>query len=263
MTDIQPLYKVNDRCYAPDTRGHVYLATIKKIVPVNLEKSQQEHATKYLVHFMGWNSRYDLWLTENKLLPDTEESRLAAEGVQNQLKQELEIRKNKKNSPAQKSMEKKKSTSDKRNGESQDGSMELLSPNKNEDVSKECQILLDSCKLPVGLQSILVQEHLHFNPLATATTKGPQNVQSSDSNRRREHDLPADINVHRILHKFAKVSIHEKKRQYCGNTDKNVVRDEIIIMKQIYKNFANDMCLLFDAALPKILLYNFEREQYH
>mmetsp|Transcript_8351 Transcript_8351/g.15754 ORF Transcript_8351/g.15754 Transcript_8351/m.15754 type:complete len:388 (-) Transcript_8351:77-1240(-) len=261
MKDIQPIYKVNDRCYAPDIRGHVYSATIKKIVHGYRETSMHEHATKYLVHFMGWNSRYDLWITEDKLLPDTDESRLAAQQVQNQLKQEQNSRKNKKNAPVQKLTDKKKSNPEKRNRIYKDGSRELLSPNNDEDVSKECQILIDSCKLPIGLQNILVQEYLYLNPLGTKTLKGQQKMRRLDSQKRREHDLPAGIHVHRILRKFAKVSIGEKTQQ--SNMDKNVVRDEIITMKQTYKDFARDMCLLFDVALPKFLLYEFEREQYH
>jgi hypothetical protein len=260
QNDIKTLFRVNDRCYAPDTRGHIYQATIKRIVS-NPEVSQKI-TSKYLVHFMGWNSRYDLWLTEDKLLPDTEESRLAAQQVQIQLK-ELKNRKNKKTSPAKKPKEEKASTPDKRNGEALRDTMEL-SPSYREQVSKECQTLLDSCKLPVSLQNILVQEHLYFNPLLYTNTKGQQNNNKKkvDSNT-GEQDLPADIHVQRILHKFAKVSIREKRRLYCAKLDKNVVRDEIVRMKQMYNNFANDMCLLFDAALPKCLLYNFEREQYH
>lgn len=255
MNDSQPLYKVNDKCYAPDTRGHIYLATIKKIDCSPSET--QRYKLKYLVHFMGWNSRYDVWHTEDKLLPDTEETRSAAQQVQLQLK-ELKDRKKKKNLPPKQSKKNKKIKSEKVNGVIHRDSVEQKSPSYHERISKECHTLLDSCKLPVGLQNVLVQEYLYFSPL-----QGRQNNLNMADSKNRQHELPACIHVQRILHKFAKVSIREKKRVYCAKMDSSVVKKEISFMKQMYNDFVSDMCLLFDAALPKFFLYNFEREQYH
>jgi hypothetical protein len=122
-----------------------------------------------------------------------------------------------------------------------------------EDFQSILCLLENSCKLPKELQHILIKKQQTFK---TVKSEG--------------HDLPAKIHVKKILRgfvRFVKME-HEKQRARKqgvdggGDDDDGGGNDMCEVAKQ-YKAFARDLCVLFDALLPKFLLYDFERDQYH
>ena len=65
--EVLPLYERNEKVYAADECGDIYVATIKQI---KIESGNLNPSWKYLVHFKGWNSRHDRWLFASDILPD-------------------------------------------------------------------------------------------------------------------------------------------------------------------------------------------------
>jgi len=99
-------FQPNDRCFAGSGgTGYVYLATIKQIAQLSYCDESEGVRWKYLVHFNGWNSRYDQWMTEEKVFPDNEHYRAMAEKSQEEL---LEIEQNRKEKKSQAEKEKKR-----------------------------------------------------------------------------------------------------------------------------------------------------------
>jgi len=75
-----PSFKVDDRVFAPDERGHLYLALIKKIkYETALIEGQYRSTWMYLVRFVGWSSTHDVWVRQNLIHVESEEIRIKAE----------------------------------------------------------------------------------------------------------------------------------------------------------------------------------------
>lgn len=273
----EPKYPIHHRCYAPDPRGHIYLATVKKIranprvlappVPFNGLQNDGSSPFQYLVHFIGWNSRHDTWVNESDILPDNEDSRLAAEQVRLQLQQKQTKRgksqKDASNVSEQGKMKKsKKSPKGKRHDVNDTNGTDSHKHGGDETngcfETKGTFMMPEMGCLPTALQNILVQEHLYFHSHSFGTKQDDihDNTDAAASSMlvRREHELPATIHVQRILNTFATYMV---KRQI-----KNGGEEHSTHIQEKYEAFAHDVCHLFDALLPNFLLYDFERDQY-
>jgi mortality factor 4-like protein 1 len=249
-------FQPNDRCFAGSGEtDYVYLATIKQFAQLSYSDEIEGPRWKYLVHFNGWNSRYDQWITEEKVFPDNEHYRAMAEKSHEQL-QEKQNRKDKK---SQAEKEKKRNVERRQSyGSTSQKEESLKKKSGRPPKMKEC------CELPITLKLVLVEEQSFINRLGkTSVFTGFDRVSAEDLvPARKIHDLPATIPVQRILKKFAKSTIKSKKHAQAideAATSKTVDYESL---QKRYTDFASHLSSLFDSILPKFLLYEFEREQY-
>jgi len=232
-----PKFKQGDKVFVID-QGEVYLATIKKPrCPLSCEGLIQ---WEYKVHFHGWNSRHDRWVKEHLVMPeDDDRSKQMAEESKSKALEADNERKQKK-AQAEKEKKERKSTKQKRQLKSQN----VLSGFSLEDFA-----------LPFTLKRFLADDQRIITQLGKYTSQGYDTINAADTTpARMVHDLPASISIERLLKHFAKSVIKEKKES------KKVIEDDGVESK--YASFATDMTNIFNAVLPKYLLYSAERAQY-
>ena len=71
-----PKFAIGQRVYAPDRKGHLYLSLIQKI---SHQAAIVNAPWNYSVHYFGWGSRYDEWVPQHLIYPESEEMREKAE----------------------------------------------------------------------------------------------------------------------------------------------------------------------------------------
>mmetsp|Transcript_11850 Transcript_11850/g.15553 ORF Transcript_11850/g.15553 Transcript_11850/m.15553 type:complete len:141 (+) Transcript_11850:91-513(+) len=69
-SDQKPRYAKNERVYAKDNIGnkHYYPATV-------LQVRFRKNEWRFKVHYLGWNSRWDQWLPDERIMKDSEQNR--------------------------------------------------------------------------------------------------------------------------------------------------------------------------------------------
>jgi len=262
--EVVSAFQPNDRCFSggADGTGYVYLATIKQVARLSYCDETEGMRWKYLVHFNGWNSRYDQWMTEEKVFPDNEHYRAMAENSQEQLQ---EIEQNRKEKKAHAEKEKKKNVDRRQSHSSTSQTEESLKKKRARPPKEQCAMKMkESCELPITLKLVLVEEQSFINRLGkTSAFTGFDRVSAEDLvPARKIHDLPATIPVQRILKQFAKSTIKSKKQSQTKDEAATSINVDYEILQKRYKDFASHLSNLFDSILPKFLLYEFEREQY-
>ena len=262
--EVTSAFQPNDRCFAGSGgTDYVYLATIKQFAQLSYCDETKGPRWKYLVHFNGWNSRYDQWMTEEKVFPDNEHYRAMAEKSQEQLQ---EIEQNRKDKKAQAEKEKKRNVERRQSHGSTSQTEESFKKKRGRPRPKEqCSIKMkECCELPITLKLVLVEEQSFINRLGkTSAFTGFDRVSAEDLvPARKIHDLPATIPVQRILKKFAKSTIKSKKHAQIKDEAGTSINVDYEILQKRYTDFASHLSSLFDSILPKFLLYEFEREQY-
>jgi hypothetical protein len=240
--DGVPLFDINEKIYAADECGDIYLATIKKLKIIS---DNEKPCWKYLVHFDGWNSRHDKWASATDILPDNEESRYLAEQSKLKVKEVERKRKERKtliDNERKRKLDRRKRVSAKvaSGGTSAEGMVKKRArPTESKRLMHEC------ASLPFSLKQVMANEQ-------TELMNAPIDVTSEFS--RRLHDLPSSITVELILKQFSKSSIKNRAESTINIDMANIELD--------YISFTDGMIKLFDHMLPKYLLYNFERDQY-
>lgn len=259
--EVLPLYERNEKVYAADECGDIYVATIKQI---KIESGNLNPSWKYLVHFKGWNSRHDRWLLASDILPDNKESQHLAE--QSKLKAKEIERKRK---------EKKSTIENEKKRKLERRQLELGAKTGTEDIpvqggkkqkrgrpAETKRMMHECCTLPFSLQQVMVDEQSELTSLDLGKSISIAAGTTSTS-ARRVHDLPASITVERILKQFAKSCLKNQKGKEGTSTLAEPSRSgEKSDIEMKYKSFMKGMMKMFDHMLPKYLLYNYERGQY-
>jgi len=253
---ILPSFKPNDRVYAGET-GDIYLATITLLAYHNsTNQTSKSGHWKYLVHFNGWNSRHDKWLSEEHIYPDNEASQNMAE--QSKLKaRDIEKKRKEKKTLA----EKEKKRKHERRQSSDAAIKGRTAKGTQRRHSQKSLTMQECCALPISLQIIIVDEQSEVTRLGKLTVTGYDAMSSDTAPARKVHDLPASITVKLILKEFAKSSIKSKQAESKG-IDSTSTHGKSSKLELRYKSFASDTIRLFDAMLPKCLLYSYEQGQY-
>ena len=162
MTDslLSPRYKVDDRVLARDEQQtNFYKAVVRRVKPYN------SNQWSYLVHYSGWNARWDRWVGDDDL-KEYQEGGCAAEAV------------------PQHNMESAATTT-----------VSTTTPHKQSARSNKTTPRLQpppSHSMPFTLRRILVDD---FERLHRRTPTG-------EPPRRLVHHLPAKVSVHRLLRKY-------------------------------------------------------------
>lgn len=192
-------------------------------------------------------------MSEYCVFPDSEEYKLKASATKEE---------NKKAEQARKDKEKKKKQMKRK---SIDSSQQGENPPKKKRgrPAKETVIPFESFfELPITLKIVLQEDQLQINNITySAPSSSSANEVETLTRGRKLHDLPSSISVSRILKQFVKESV--KKQEKHDNKEVTSENSQSLEMtKKKYKKFASDICDLFDAILPKFLLYRDEWNQY-
>jgi len=185
-----------------------------KIVKVTSGDGKKE--TSYFIHYIGWNNRWDKWVSEELLLPDNNETK----ALQKKMKQESKEK--------QKNGDKRKEGGkSKQDGMKDKKRAKINEKEHTEDISKLPQIKIP---IPFTLKRQLVDdwEWITHDPGRLAP-------------------IPRAITVEAIMQQFMEF------KQRRGNSPQ----------LQRYQEMVDGIRIYFDKALPVILLYLQEREQYN
>lgn len=230
-----PAFHINQRvlCRDVSNSAHYYESKVIKL------KALGNDEWEFFVHYKGWSSRWDRWVNAEDLIEDNEENRAlylqkknaAVEQHQAEVKKK---RQEKFNDSARKKRRK---------------SGENVPPNgvyTEEFAEKRIEAYRDYCELPFTLKAVVVDEG------DKVTRKGYVNPKFYDVNSvsqppRSVHNLPAAVTVQQALHHY------QKKRG--GSAETETKRAQV-------KAFVHGLGMVFDSALPVVLLYPEERPQY-
>mmetsp|Transcript_2758 Transcript_2758/g.4157 ORF Transcript_2758/g.4157 Transcript_2758/m.4157 type:complete len:323 (+) Transcript_2758:124-1092(+) len=221
--EIPQRFELEERVYYNEEEN-IYEAVIRNA----LLKGQK---WSYLVHFLGWNVRWDKWVEDRELRKATEDLRVQAaqqEEKSKRMKQEALNRKRK----------------------------------KREEVGDICGKRInhtptwdDYCELPFTLKTILIDERERI--LRIGTSDGPlHEVHNKDESilmrsSRNVHALPASVTIKAVLKHYVNV----KKKEGENPCAVSVIEKKAIA-------FVNGIEKIFGEALPALLLYHTERAQY-
>ena len=247
----------------------------------------------HLIHFQGWNSRWDRWMTETELFHDTPENRTrvgtAAEKEEEEEEEQTPVKKRtpqKKKTPAKKTKKRRRTEEV---ADSDDNSEEEEDDDESADgdiIQQNLQLIAEACELPFTLQTILVDD----NDKITKRVYPPPSFNYSDnsiesSSRQKGitmlHVLPSAMNITEVLGEYVRIKKGEDKQQKAEDADNNdgsqnanetkedETKDGKVLSKEIRKQrnkkrrkFAVSIIALVDFALPLFLLYKEEREQF-
>ena len=207
----------------------------------------------HLIHFRGWNSRWDRWMKESDIFPDTPENR-------------------------------------KRVPPDEDKGYEKNKNKQTKDDRERRRLLAEACTLPFTLQTVLVDDRdkitrkVHPPP---TFFRGP----SSPSGGGREgltmlHELPAATTIRDVMAHFVRIRKREDREEFARDREtkdeassgaagpieeratasfspasRTSTMEMLQTKKRKRKEFALSLLALVDVALPLFLLYREERDQ--
>ncbi|GAX15359.1 mortality factor 4-like protein 1 [Fistulifera solaris] len=237
-----PPFQIDQRVYAADKteKGAFYEAIIRKVRALSPDEWE------FLVHYQGWNARWDRWVSCDWLQPDTPENRLKYQQQQTQHNEE-------KVSSAEKTNKKRKSSN-----EQPFTSRRRLS-NTSCTRSVDLKYLYsDYCELPFTLKTVLVDEYEKITRCGWDCKYRRDSPMKYTKPARMVHCLPAPVPVRKVLTHFRKRKLKylAKQAEVSENTAPSAPTAEDI------QTFCEQLELLFQKALPTLLLYPEERPQF-
>jgi len=237
-----PPFDVDEKVYCRD-KGRYYEAIIRK-TRYNSNTTKNSPSWSFLVHYTGWNDRWDRWIEAGGddddciILKDNTENRAIIE--QNRKEEEQE-------NYATAETSTNLSGQKRSRGDGDDGtaatanrsSRKRLTTVRNNVAAAAADttttlVYSDYCELPFTLKTVLIDEYERL--------------------RRLVHVLPAPVPVRKVLNHFAK-----KKIKACG---KNGETTTATMTEDVVQDFVQGLAQLFQEALPVCLLYPQERFQY-
>jgi len=191
-------------------QDQLYAAKILKVAPSNEKKEYM-----YFIHYMGWNTRWDKWVSEDILMKDGEE----ANEMQRKLKQEAKNKGQKLNDKRKEELKPKAENREKKKAK-------INPKDDTEDDSELPQIKLP---MPFTLKKQLVDDWEFITQQPKMLVPIPRNPTAAS-----------------VMEQFI------EWKQKRGNLPQLQRFQELIEGLRVY----------FNKALPLILLYRQEREQY-
>jgi len=211
---------------------HEILYEAKIIDLRHIDPDDRKSPFEYLVHYKGWKNTWDDWVPQDRLRKFTEDNRELAATLRREAEAAFRQR------SGQKSVSKRRGGSERSSGrgsEERQSSVPVRGTKRGRDneIEKEDQFhSRPSVRIimPDNLKSLLVDDWENV-------TKNQQVVA-----------LPAKHSVNAILEAYTQ----EEKSRRASPGELDVLEEVVMGIKEY-----------FDKSLDKILLYKFEREQYH
>jgi mortality factor 4-like protein 1 len=230
--------------------------------PAAIRDVRWEHNAgwKYRVHYQGWNSRWDRWLSPQQIASREQEEALRAAGL---LSSSAAVAGNA--VAAQEDVEneealvnasrRKRKLQGGEDGTTDKASTAFVNRKRRTVPRKQQQRLpyAEACELPLTLQTVLVEEWERLTRPQTKLGKPPV---------RQLHALPASVTIQQVLKHFCKkqtkqLTVVSEKKEGLAGAEENPTRDAAAV-----HDFCSGLHELFQTALPTCLLYNQELPQY-
>ena len=209
-----------------DKNSQYYEAVVRKVRCVN------DDEWDFYIHYQGWNSRWDCWVSAADLVLDTEDNRKT-------YVKEIPSRKRKKDTDS--------STASGSGGGGSGRKRKAASSSSSDSSSSSTLAYYQQyCELPFTLKTILVEE------CEKITRKGYDSPHGYDCElaaqpARSLHQLPAPVTIKQVLQHY------QKKRGGSSEDEEK---------QQQVRRFCDGLGKLFEDALPVCILYAQERPQY-
>lgn len=173
----------------------------------------QEKEWCYLIHFQGWNSRHDRWMTEAGVFPNTDENKKRVQSAAAKVFRAPKVEPPK---------EKKKKGRPKKLKEEEDG-------NDTSTADSYVDMLTDACALPFTLQTILVDDRDKimekvYPPSSLSAPSDP--VEMYNRSITMLHELPSKMNIRTILARFVEAKKREDLEEFARERERKVESDD-------------------------------------
>ena len=234
----------------------------------------------FLIHFKGWNARYDRWITASQLVPDTPEARQRYEQQQQEEQAEIEAQKKRQLAKKQRKQQQQAAAAKPKSAAA------ASQPSPDDSLAST---------LPFTLKTVMVEEWEKINrrgyeapygydaELQQPTSPGDDTTTSNKPKgtpARSVHALPAAVTIRQLLKHFEKKSRKDFKQKQekeqrkaaaqpdaASSPDNDTTKEAQLTaashqFKQQVRQFCNGLAKLFEEALPTCLLYAQERPQY-
>lgn len=241
-----PPFHRDQRVWAQDpVTDRYYLATIRDMRWV-------ANLWEFLVHYQGWNSRWDRWVDANKIAKESATESLRAAGLLSPATKAA-VQSTEEDAENEETIVNVTANRKRKNDAEMSKTVAMSSRKRRTAKNRKVLPYTYHCELPLTLQTVLVEEWERVTSPSQKIGKPPT---------RLVHSLPASVTIHQVLKHFAK-----KQKQAVYEEASNISNDalESSSRKMTVLNiddFCNGMSQLFQAALPKCLLYDQERPQY-
>lgn len=222
------------------------------------------------VHFNGWNSRWDRWVTERDIFDDSIENRKrvsenSGKVARSQSKQKENTKKRKRGA-----------TSITDNG----------AENSSSPQHRNLQLITRACELPFTLQTVLCDDRDKIKVKVYPPPIMNSHQRSTEKAIKMLHVIPASTTIVDIMGQYIQTKKQEDletfanyhrrmQRDFSGNSscsdggvgeessmDDILSKEDLKMNKKKRKEFALSILALVDASLPLFLLYAEEREQF-
>jgi len=225
-----PPFVENEKVYCHDgnNKTNYYEAIIRKT-------KFENGVWSFMVHYSGWNNRWDRWMEAEHIWKDTSENRAKIQAQQEQ----------ENNTTATEAATSNTASTSKRSRTSESDGVrrKRLAVRNSHNTSGAAStvdqqqqfVYQDYCELPFTLKTVLVEEYERITA----------------SKHRLVHALPAPVPVSKVLNHFAK-----RKSKDC------IKHPESGLTPELVQSFVQGLTQLFDEALSTCLLYPQERPQY-
>lgn len=253
-----------------------------------VDASGEERHWEYLVHYLGWSSRWDKWLADPDLLEDTPANRAMAQVDKEKAKKKERERKEKAKEKERAKAERKKARKLQEENRKRDAD-DMEDDDEYEDAGPTIE---DYCALPFTLKTVLVDDRDKIRTAAGWADElcPPEDdaAWGSDEEEGREgwrpprlvHSLPAPITIRKVLKGYVKLKKQEAAAEAAKVLDaaeeKDSGEDEgetsaaakaaasaaVSAAEAEARGFVEGVAALFNDALPVCLLYEEERAQY-
>ncbi|XP_054270346.1 male-specific lethal 3 homolog [Macrosteles quadrilineatus] len=230
-------------CYEPDPAKTKVLYN-SKVLSITVGKDESgKRLVEFLIHFQGWNSTWDRFVTEDYVLKDTEENRQ----LQRELAEKAQLTAG---GNLYKQRKKRRRKLSERISESLEAKRVCESPSEPAGDSDPSTSGPEDDIVPIHL-SDAIKRHLELDyRLVTQENKLSK--------------LPCTPNVVTVLENFFKYWATKQLNQSVGhnNADKSKDADSICRKLNLCKEVCDGLRIYFDFTLGALLLYRQEKEQY-
>jgi mortality factor 4-like protein 1 len=248
-----PPFNVDERVFCKEGDA-IYQAIIRKA-----RRNNDGNGWSFLVHYLGWNARWDRWTSSDHLFSNTPENKLLLE-TKSQQHEPITV-------PATASavtdMPRKRGRNSLDSTSMRTTKLQRKSTSTNIKRQTASATYADFCELPFTLKTVLVDDCERITRTAWDSQHGydfenPYGAKRKHTKPARVvHNLPATITVRKILHHFRK-----KQIQSMDATVTSASLPGCRTTEQV-QEFCLQLGQLFSEALPACLLYPEERPQYN
>lgn len=210
-------------------RGRCHGGPNQQILLQQLNNPHTEKQWCHLIHFQGWNSRWDQWMTEGEIFPDVEEHRVrlatvtAVGGgggggtgvVRSEESAEKDNPKKKKKLGRPKKMV---------NEDDSDGGMEV-DDTVDLEMNRNLQKISNACTLPFTLQTILVDDRDKITKKVYPPPSFTSAEDESAEQRWRKgitmlHALPSQMSIMKVLAEFVQAKKREDLEEFAREQER-------------------------------------------